>query len=91
MFHLFLFTDLDLTLLQKVSSHFIEQRALNFSYQGSSKGMFIMLSKGLILQIYKPAFWMNVTIPNMEEQCQTSRYCQWEIRKKSQRKWHYED
>jgi hypothetical protein len=36
MFHLFLFTYLDLTLLQKVSLHLIKQRTFNFSYQGEA-------------------------------------------------------
>jgi hypothetical protein len=46
MFHFFLFTNLDLTLLQKVSSHFAKQQRFNFSYRGSPRGMFVMLLKG---------------------------------------------
>jgi hypothetical protein len=46
MFHLFLVTYLDLTLLQKVQLQFIKQRAFYFSYQGSPGGMSIMLPKG---------------------------------------------
>ncbi len=46
MFHLFLFTNLDLTLLQKVSSHFVEQQTFNFSYQVSPRDTSIMIPKG---------------------------------------------
>jgi hypothetical protein len=66
MFHLFLFTNLDLTLLQKVSLYFAKQQAFNFSYQGSQKGKFVMLPKGFN-STNKFAFWTNVTIPSMGE------------------------
>jgi hypothetical protein len=46
MFHLFLFTNLDLILLQKVSSHFVVQQAFNFSYWGLLRGTSIVLLKG---------------------------------------------